>query len=62
MNVNDDGDEDDVESTYRMMTRKGVAGSERLCVGEKERKKERKEGKERERERKEENVYVCACV
>lgn len=23
VNVNDDGDEDDVESTYRMMTREG---------------------------------------
>lgn len=67
MNVNDDGDEDDVESTYRMMTRKGVAGSERLCVGEKERKKERAKepkGRERERERKKrrECVRVCVCV
>lgn len=70
MNVNDDGDEDDVESTYRMMmTRKGVAGSERLCVGEKGRKKERKKerknrkgGRERERKKRRECIRVCMCV
>lgn len=64
MNAND-GDEDDVESAYRMTTREGSCRKlEIVCrrEREKERGKERTKGRERERERKRMCTCVCVCV
>lgn len=60
VNAND-GDEDDVESAYRMTTREGSCRKLEI-VCRREREKERGKERTKGRERKEENVYVCVCV